>query len=169
MSEFIPALSYTLNWEDPKRDYAVVPDVGGFAIAGVNSNSWPEAYREITETSQSQRYAKISYFYYENFWVPLKIKGLDSQDLANRVFDEGVNASSLISSKLLQRAISSLGKNLEVDGVIGPATLEAANSLDQEKLLVAFKEIRLHYYEDIVANHPQFSNYLGEWRKRALA
>lgn len=169
MSQFQPALSYTLNWEDPKREYRSVPDKGGFAVAGINSVKWPNDFKRIIEVSLNQRSQLVYDFYQKNFWNLMKIGGLLSQSLANRVFDMGVNASAMTSIRLLQRAIKIYGKNIVDDGIFGPITMEAANSIDSERLLAAFRTQRFHYYKEIVDEHPEDSIYLDGWEKRALA
>jgi len=169
MSQFQPALIYTLNWEDPKREYRSVPDKGGFAIAGINSAAWPDDFKSIVEVPLNQRAQKVFDFYQKNFWNPMKVGGILSQNLANRIFDMGVNASDRTSIHLLQRAIIVCGKPISDDGFLGPETMEAANSIDVERLLAAFRTQRFHYYKEIVDNHPEDAKYLREWEKRALA
>lgn len=169
MSQYQPALSYTLNFEDPKREYSWVPDVGGFAIAGINSAHWPEDYKRIAAAPQYDRANLIYDFYQKNFWNPMRIGGLLSQNLANRVFDEGVNASALVSIHLLQKSIILCGVHVVEDGVFGPVTMEAANGLDSERLLAAFRNQRLQFYKKIVDNNQDDLKYFAGWEKRALA
>ena len=165
MSQFVLALSYTLNWEDPKREYLPVPDVGGFAIAGINSHYWPREFEEIKAASTIvQKQNLVFKFYQINFWNPMKLGGLDSQDLANRVFDEGVNASTHIAIKLLQRSLHVLE-----DGTMGPDTLQAANIQDPDKVLALYRTTRLNYYRRVVDVNSDDSRFFGEWEKRALA
>jgi len=45
MANFDVALQWALDFEDPQRKYAVVPDVGGYAVAGVNSHVFPSTVR----------------------------------------------------------------------------------------------------------------------------
>jgi type VI secretion system secreted protein VgrG len=168
MSSYSPALSFTLDWEDPKRLYSVVPDAGGYSVAGINSAAFPKDFAAISSAPQTQRSQMVYDFYLKEFWNPLKVGGILSQALANRVFDEGVNASSYTSIHLLQRAVVSLGQILKEDGVLGPTTIEIVNELDPEKLLAAFKDQRLKYYRSIVDNNPSDSKYLEGWEKRAL-
>lgn len=169
MSQFLPALQFTLNWEDPHRSYESVPDNRGFVIAGVNSKAWPENYAQIKAASQADRPKLVYNFYMNNFWDPIKIGGLTLQDLANRVFDEGVNANPEVSIKLLQESINLLKGDLTVDGLLGPLTLEAANDIDSDSIVAAFRTQRLEYYRKIIVTYPQFEIYFDNWEKRALA
>lgn len=169
MSQYLPALNYTLDWEDPKRLYAVVPDTGGYAISGINSAAWPVEFKAISSAPQKERSNMVFDFYRFNFWNVMKVGGINFQDLANRVLDEGVNASSEVGIKLLQRATLAVGSKLDVDGVMGPETLEVVNGLDPERLLAWYRQTRLNYYIDITTEHPQFERYLPEWEIRAKA
>ncbi len=169
MSQYQPALSYVLNWEDPKREYLSTPDVGGYAIAGINSHSWPSDYAKISEAPQSARSQLVYDFYQKNFWNPMKIGGLLSQDVANRVLDQGVNGGSEGSIRLLQKAIIACGVTAGEDGVFGPQTMEAANSLDPDRLLSSFRNQRLSFYKKVVDNNEHDAQYFDGWEKRALA
>lgn len=169
MSQFLPALQFTLNWEDPKREYESVPDNGGFAIGGVNSRAWPENYAQINTALPAERPLLVYNFYEGNFWDPIKIGGLALQELANRVFDEGVNANPEVSIKLLQQSINLLKNDLTIDGFLGPLTLEAANDMNSDSILAAFRTQRLDYYKKIIVAYPQFEKYFDGWEKRALA
>jgi len=168
MSQFPPALEFTLNWEDPKRKYAVVPDVGGYAIAGVNSHAWPAQYAQIKSLSQDQRPPAVAHFYLAEFWNPMKVGGILNQDVANRVFDAGVNAGPGTAVKLLQKAINALGgDSVTVDGQIGPGTLAAANACDPEALLASYREQRKERYVEIVKVNPGLAGNMPEWLRRA--
>jgi lysozyme family protein len=170
VSQFQPGLSFLLNNEDPKHQYAAVPDIGGFAIAGINSASWPSDYAKIAALPQSQRTQAVSDFYQFNFWNKMQIGGLVSQDVANRVLDMGVNAGAITGIKILQKALWALGcSGIIIDGILGTITIEAANSFDSDRLLASFRQTRLAYYQKIVDNNPQDQKYFTGWEARALA
>jgi len=169
MSQFSPALSFLLANEDRLREYAAVPDVGGCAIAGINSASFPADYAKIVRIiPNSARASAVAEFYQSKFWTPMNLGGLDSQDLANRVLDEGVNAGAKTAINLLQRAVNALRVPLEVDGQMGPITLSVVNGCDPEAILAAFRQQRLQRYREIVVAKPEDARYLPEWEKRAL-
>jgi lysozyme family protein len=170
MSQYPPAFSFLMDNEDPRRQYRVVPDSGGYAISGINSKIWPKDYFEVSMAPQDQRPQIVYDFYQKNFWVPSQVGGLDFQEVANRVFDEGVNAGGETAIKLLQKSLIKLGAvTLKMDGILGADTRDCANSQDPDRLLAVFKNVRLTYYKRIVDNNAVDSKYLGEWEKRALA
>lgn len=173
MAQFQPALDFLLNNEDRDRQYAIVADVGGHAIAGINSSDFPVAYIGIADVPQNQRAPLVAAFYQGEFWVPMQLGSIWSQDVANRVLDAGVNMGMAMAAKLLQEAINATmdprATKLAVDGRIGPQTIDEANSCAPTTLLEAFRQQRLAHYEAIVAAKPEDAQYLPAWRARALA
>jgi murein L,D-transpeptidase YcbB/YkuD len=79
--------------------------------------------------SSQQMQGLIKLFYYNNFWLPLYDK-IASQDVADWLYDKGVNMGLGQATKLLQRAAGCAD-----DGKFGPATLAAINSIDHETLI----------------------------------
>jgi len=66
------------------------------------------------------------------------------------------------AAKSLQRAINKLGGKVSVDGAIGPATIDAANKLDQKKLYEAFWADREAFLKSI----PNSERWQKGWMNR---
>lgn len=169
MSQFEPALDYVLDFEDAPRLYNAVADVGGYAIAGINSASWPTQYAQVASFPQAQRGPAVAAFYERYFWTPLMAEALLSQDIANRLMDQAVNGGSNSGVRLLQRAANQCGATLAQDGAMGPRTIAAVNGIDPVQLLAAYRAARAENYRAIVEAKPQDEKYLTEWLKRAEA
>lgn len=171
MSQFAPAFEYLMNFEDRGRTFAVnIDNNGGEVIAGINSKSFPAQVAAIKFAPQSQRPALVYQFYLTEFWMRLRLGCLNSQDVANRVLDMDVNAGEVSADSELQKAICEVKSGAcEVDGVIGPITIAAANSVDPEQLLLAFRAQRVSHYEEIAAAHPEDEEFLKGWLARAEA
>lgn len=170
MAQFPPALDYILNNEDRNREYAIVSDRGGEAIAGINSRSWPTAFVNIARLPQAQRGAAVANFYLTEFWNVMRLGGLESQDVANRVMDEGVNAGPYTATRMLQEAVNQAQRwDVSIDGILGPDSLTAVNDADQEKLLAIYRTLRIQRYEKIVKLRPDDAQYLPAWEARARA
>lgn|GEM_PF-3307848 len=54
-----------------------------------------------------------------------------------------------------------------MDGVLGPKTRVAINTIDPESFIFKFTITRIKHYADLVAN-PRYSPYLRGWINRAL-
>ena len=180
MAQFPPAFAFMMANEDSQYSYAEVQDSNGAGvIAGINQASFPKQFAGIAALPAAQRATPIQAFYVTQFWAPMKLGALESQDLANRLIDAAVNMGAGTAGKLLQEAINGLqppsGAPLAVDGVVGPATLTAANAANSEALLASFRQQRLLQYQLIATKNPADQKFLGTaehpgvWWKRATA
>lgn len=167
MANFDIAFAWMMNNEDPHRKYAPVPDVGGQAISGINSHSFPEAFGAIVALPSMARPLAVENFYRSEFWNQWFAK-LADDELAKRVFDCAVNMGEGAAVKLLQVAINGLRTPpVTEDGGWGPNTLSAANSTYPGSLVTAFIAARCRHYEAIAAAKPDEARYLPEWLERA--
>lgn len=170
MAQFLDAFNYTLGWEDPKREYESITDSNGYAtISGINSRWWPHWYTEIASATQIDRASDVQQFYLQEYWKPLGIGCFNSQDLANRVFDECFNSDMRGGVKMLQWCCVHDGQTIAVDGSCGPETCDAVNSLDAEKLLAQYRQARADHYKAIAAHNPALWPELAGWLRRAMA
>jgi lysozyme family protein len=170
MSDFLPAYNFMMDSEDAGREYKQVPDVGGSAISGINSHDFPEEFAAIAAIPQSQRGDLVCAFYRNHLWNQW-LEQLQSQDLANRVFDASVNMGSGTAVKLLQESIELAdegpGSAIMVDGKWGPITVALANGDDSERLIQDFRHARIQHYQAIVAANPSEAKFLPAWIARA--
>lgn len=173
MAQFPEALQFTLQWENPRGIYSPLPDNKGFQISGINSAEQPLYYSAILATPIGQRAAAVAEAYQNAFWTPMRLGGIADQDVANRVFDEGVNAGAETATRMLQEAVNALtgvpGTPLAVDGDLGPESLSAVNSAPPESLLASFRTLRCQRYRDIAATNPSDTVDLAAWLTRAMA
>jgi lysozyme family protein len=174
MADFHTDYQYMEANEDRAQLHAIVPDAppGAHAISGINSAAYPEDFARIAAIPQAQRGPAVEDFYRIHFWN--EFEGQLSDQIAERVLDEAVNAGPGTGVRVLQKAINLTGGNVIVDGAWGPATISAANLCDQTRLLNSFRQARLQHYKDIAAADPSKASYLGTeqhpgpWWIRAL-
>lgn len=105
----------------------------------------------------------VSDFYRITFWDPMKGDEMIDQEVANSIFDFGVNAGLSTSTALAQMVVGA-----KADGVIGPKTLEALNSFNSEHFLAAFTVAKIARYVTIVKKRPTSRKYIYGWVCRAL-
>lgn len=133
-------------------------DPGGATNMGITFNTL-SAWRHEEITKQDVKDLTVEearQIYQANYWNALSCDDLPSGvDLV--VFDFGVNAGPGQSAKILQKVV---GTN--ADGVIGPITLGAANSLKPENIIRRFGELRMEYYLRL----PTFRTFGRGWTKR---
>lgn len=162
MANFNLCLAWTLKFEDPKGEYEKIPDVGGFAIAGVNSFSFPSEFADIVAVSPKFRPPLVESFYQKHFWNKW-LEQIDSDESAKRIFDAGVNMGAGTAARLAQEAAG-----CDIDGAWGPNTVTAINA-EGEAIVQVFKEVRSAHYEEIVAKNPDRGKFLNGWLARARA
>jgi lysozyme family protein len=99
-------------------------------------------------------------YYTEHYWKPLYSQ-IDSQQIANKLFDLGVLFGVGTAVKNLQAAL-----NLDMDGLFGPATLAATNSAQPDKLLEQFKNEMISHARAIGAANPNDAPDVDDWVRR---
>jgi lysozyme family protein len=152
-------------------------DTGGETYAGIARNHWPkwQGWKYIDEIKTRWKTSKdinsaikgspypfevwISDFYKKNFWDVLKLDLVNDQQLANSVYDFGVNSGTSRSAKFLQQSAG-----VKDDGIIGNQTLHAVNSADRKVIYYDFNKRREAFYKSIAkGNQAQF---LKSWLSR---
>lgn len=82
--------------------------------------------------------------------------------------DFAVNASRWTATVVLQRAINRCGASLKTDGVIGTETLNAINTIKEQRILPWYYQERHHYYRKIVIKNPKLRAFHFGWTQRVL-
>lgn len=107
--------------------------------------------------------------YYKEWWLKYGYYQLVHDDLATKVFDLAVNMGAKQSGKLLQRAIAQFDSKIEIDGVVGPKTIIAANKIMGESLVVVLRMEAMEFYASLIKKNPEFEKYRRGWTRRAMA
>ncbi len=133
-------------------------DPGGATKWGISQKSFPNI--NIKEMTDEQ--ARSLYFNY--YWIPGKC-ALMPERIRLVYFDmcvlHGVSAAAIT----VQKALNNAGYKVEVDGVIGDETLNAAPHLEPERLR-SYRVLRL---ANLVAAKPTMEKYWYGWYKRATS
>ena len=169
MANFTTAFEWTMEFEDPKREYALISDAppGAHAISGINSAAFASDFAAIAAIPQAQRAPSIQRFYQIHFWNTW-FDQLESDEIAKRVFDAAVNMGPGTAVKLLQEALAAaLGAFVAVDGQWGPQTLQHANNCNPDMVCAEFRKARATHYRAIVEENPAAGKYLQGWLARA--
>jgi lysozyme family protein len=180
MAIFNSAFKITMGNEG---GYANNPnDNGGETYAGIARNFWPNwggwpAVDQAVSThpqninatlaADSAVQTEVQSFYKQNFWDVISLDNLNSQQLANQLFDTAVNMGTGIASRFLQQAINNIipGK-LVVDGIVGPQTIAAANGIPLEALYNQVIALRKQRYLNIIKQNPSQAQFQNSWFSR---
>ena len=105
---------------------------------------------------------QVNIFYKREFWDKMRLDEVDSQHIANEIFVFGVNVHWKTAIKVSQKLIG-----VEADGVIGPKTLAAINSFNENTFDREFDQYEIEYYKQIAINKPHIAHNLNGWIYRA--
>jgi len=166
MAKFDIAIPHTLVWEggyvhhpadpggetnrgitdrlDGKVDGLV--DLDGDGIGDVD-------IKGLTEAEAKQVYKR-------RFWDRMQGDKIESQLIANILFDGYVNMGAN-GIKLIQRII-----NVKDDGIFGPKTLAAINCGNELIVYNKYKQARIIYYQDLAERKPSMKVFLKGWLNR---
>lgn len=182
MADFITSFKHTSNNEGGYANNKA--DNGGETYKGIARNYWGnwkgwtsiDAIKKefgvtaniINEHAGSDAVLQshVIDFYNVNFWLPNNLHMLNDQQLANNVYDFGVNAGIGASGKRLQLAANTVGANVVVDGQVGNKTIIAVNELDAKSVYEAFNAERKKYYDNIIAKNPSQKQFKNSWYSR---
>jgi len=134
---------------------------------GIKNNNLPLNAQNINKSASKniELNKAISSFYKQNFWDVNKLDLISDQQLANTVYDFGVNSGTGRASKFLQASVNStFNSGLVVDGQIGSKTITAINSHEASIIYNEFNRRREDFYRSIAkGNQAQF---LKSWLSR---
>jgi len=157
-SRFRRAMDRLLRKEGGYSDHP--NDHGGRTRYGISQAAYPHLnIPALTVDDAMQTYNR-------DYWAPLHLDEFASEEVAQAVFDMGVNAGIVRAAKILQESLNGLGKPVSADGRIGRATLAQANSVPEELLLDQFRRDSMRFYERIVQNDSTQAVFLSGWRNR---
>lgn len=118
-------------------------DPGGDTLCGVTATTFKSYFgsRKL-ETMTYEDWVNI---FRKMFWDKVKADNIKNQGIANLIVDwcwhSGVGVIKKIQTLL----------KVSPDGIIGPITLKAIEEWDADVLFLAIKNLRLKYYDTIIA------------------
>ena len=150
-------------------------DTGGLTYAGITQRwhpDWPgwkyaqiaaDETDDVENRGNAQAVARemVAEFYCREYWQPLRIMEIQSNMSAFALFSSAVNMGKVRAVRMAQRAAG-----VTVDGIIGPATVEAINnSVD---FVPKFQPAKIARYTDIVYANREQEKFLLGWNGRVF-
>jgi len=103
---------------------------------------------------------KATEIYYNYFWKPMNLEGIDNELLKLHLFDMGINAGTKTAIKILQEMLDTT-----IDGVIGNQTIAKINSYG-DNIVADYANARKVYYNKIINNNPRLKVFRKGWYNR---
>jgi len=125
MADFKTAFLFTLQHEDSTRSGKVTIDAGGRTRFGIAEKFHPDLPEEFFTGPAEDALAKAEKIEQREYWDRMRLAEVENQNLANKLFDMGVNMGVRQAAVYAQRAA-----RVAEDGVISPQTLAAVNSAE---------------------------------------
>ncbi|WP_028312000.1 glycoside hydrolase family 108 protein [Derxia gummosa] len=175
MADFDKALALTLKAEG---GYSKDPDdPGGETWKGIARNRqprWPgwalidaaknQASFPANLDQNADLQELVRTFYRNEFWNRIHGDDIAQQEVAEAIFDFGVNAGAALSVRLAQAAVQA-----EVDGAVGGDTLARLNAVEPHAFLALFTVAKIARYVSLCEQNAGNRKYFYGWVRRALA
>ena len=131
-------------------------DLGGETKYGITKRFYPDVdIKNLTIEQATEIYKK-------DYWDKNKVESLP-QNLWHIYFDMCVNMGKRTAVKVLQRAAVNKGRNIEVDGGLGPMTIGALKGVELDRV----RAFRVKYYVDLITARPEQEKFYLGWFRRA--
>lgn len=178
MANFSTALARTLQFEG---GYSNTPgDAGGETYKGIARNEHPEWDGWVIVDSLKAQSGfpgslsgnlalqqSVNRFYQTKFW---KYDNINDQEVANVLFDAGVNLNVPPAVKAMQTALKVFFSGpIVVDGIYGPKTEDFVNGAPTESLVAEFRTQWALHYVDIIVAKPADRQFGHSWFHRVVS
>ena len=131
-------------------------DLGGETKYGITKRFYPDVdIKNLTIEQAVEIYKK-------DYWDKNKVESLP-QNLWHIYFDMCVNMGKRTAVKVLQRAAVNKGRDIEVDGGLGPMTIGALKGVELDRV----RAFRVKYYVDLITARPEQEKFYLGWFRRA--
>ena len=131
-------------------------DLGGETKYGITKRFYPDVDIKNLTTEQAME------IYKKDYWDKNRVESLPN-NLWHIYFDMCVNMGKRTEVKVLQRAAVNRGRNIDVDGGLGPATIGALKGVELDRV----RAYRVKFYVDLITSKPEQEKFFLGWFRRA--
>ena len=166
MADFNPAFERMIHDEGGFQLTNIPGDRGGMTYAGIARNANPQwggwALVDRKEFGGPLT-SMVRDFYRKNYWDSIRGDQINDQQIAETIFNFGVNAGVGLAIKLAQVVVGATP-----DGGIGPKTLELLNRCTAKGFTVSYAIAKITRYAEICNRNRDQSKFLLGWVNRTL-
>jgi len=167
MANFESAFEIMLVNEGGYVLHEVAGDTGGMTYAGIARNKNPhwKGWAYIDNKELGGPLTKlVRDFYKIEFWDRIRGDEIQEQDIANSIFNFGVNSGVGIAIKLAQLVVGATP-----DGSLGPKTVGLLNQQNPIDFCKSYALIKIARYAAICNKNRTKSKFLLGWINRTMA
>jgi lysozyme family protein len=105
--------------------------------------------------------------YKQLYWDKIGGDKIKKYSIAAAIFDQAINRGNAAAVRQAQKVLKNVFKYpIAEDGVIGPLTITALNTVDEARFINSYLQESILAYNKIVQNNPSQSVFLSGWLKR---
>lgn len=184
MADFRIAYELTMKVEGGYSNNAT--DRGGETYCGISRKMHPEWKGwKIVDTLKSlsnfplnlnnstELKSLVCDFYKQVFWDTLSLDALANQQIANELYDTGVNMGTGVAANFLQTALNVTNRNgreyadLKIDGNVGSVTIQTLNKHPRPaEVLKVLNCLQGEKYINICLANPSQEIFMTSWLSR---
>ena len=154
-ASFNKAVKFTLSWEGGLSEHS--NDPGGLTKYGISSRQYPHLDIRLLSLSDAEG------IYRRDYWDKLQGSALPGA-VAFVLFDYAVNAGVDRASRAFQNLVGA-----EVDGRIGPFTLNSARPFERKYLAFGLLDLRAKHYIRLLRSDDRYLPFTFGWERRLIA
>lgn len=161
MADYRDLLTIIKKWEG---GYINDPDdSGGATNKGVTLATFRQFYGKdkTAEDLKKLTDAQWLYIFLNGYWDKMKASQIKNQAIANIVVDWAWASGPGTATKCIQDILG-----VDVDGIVGPKTLQAINTAPQNSLFDKIKSARIKFVERLAELRPKDKKFLSGWKNR---
>lgn len=164
MADYRQLKPFILRWEGGYAWHKA--DKGGPTNKGITLATFRMYYGKGKSINDLKRLtdAQWDYIFLKGFWQPFKADNITSQGIANICVDWAWGSGTVTAIRQVQRVL-----RVNVDGKVGPQTIEAINKAQPKVLFESIRERRIDFVERIVERDPTQKKWLNGWKNRINA
>jgi lysozyme family protein len=166
MADFNPAFEKMISDEGGFQLTNIPGDRGGQTYAGIARNAnpnWPGWALVDRQEMGGQLTPMVREFYRTNYWNRIRGDEIADQQIAETIFNFGVNAGVGLAIKLAQVVAGATP-----DGGIGPKTIELLNRCTAKGFMASYALAKITRYAEICNRNRDQSKFLLGWINRTL-
>ena len=167
MADFNPAFEKMIHDEGGFQLTNIPGDRGGQTYAGIARNANPNwAGWNLVDRQEmgGPLTSMVREFYRVNYWDRVRGDEIADQQIAETIFNFGVNAGVGLAIKLAQVVAGAVP-----DGGMGPKTVELLNRCTPKNFMVSYAIVKITRYAEICNRDRGQSKFLLGWINRTLA
>ncbi|MCI1191476.1 hypothetical protein MOJ79_06435 [Calidifontimicrobium sp. SYSU G02091] len=164
MADFAQAYEAMIRREGGYVLHTVPGDRGGQTYAGISRRAHPQwsGWQSI-DAGGTPSADEVRSLYRQQYWRAIFGDLIEHQGVASSIFDFAVNAGVRVAVVLAQTVAG-----VTPDGVMGPVTLQALNSMRPDDFVARYALAKIARYVAIVKRDKTQAKFLLGWINRAL-